>query len=79
MAYSPSMTVMMPNPNSLVVSPEKPVPVSQRTVVSAKDDEGYPEGGLQAWLVVLRSFLVYFSSFGIINSFSTFQARSSSY
>ncbi|KAJ8514460.1 hypothetical protein ONZ45_g8006 [Pleurotus djamor] len=33
----------------------------------------YPEGGLQAWLVVLGSFLVYFASFGVINSFGTFQ------
>ncbi|KAL5513477.1 hypothetical protein ACEPAH_3876 [Sanghuangporus vaninii] len=33
----------------------------------------YPEGGLRAWMVVLGSFLVYFASFGVINSFGTFQ------
>ncbi|PSR85526.1 hypothetical protein PHLCEN_2v5417 [Hermanssonia centrifuga] len=33
----------------------------------------FPEGGLQAWLAVLGSFLVYFASFGVINSFGTFQ------
>lgn len=31
------------------------------------------EGGLWAWLSVLGSFLVYFASFGVINSFGFFQ------
>ncbi|KAF2728469.1 MFS general substrate transporter [Polyplosphaeria fusca] len=31
------------------------------------------EGGSQAWLTVFGSFLVYYSSFGIINSFGFFQ------
>ncbi len=35
----------------------------------------FPEGGLQAWLAVLGSFLVYFASFGIINSFGAFQVH----
>ncbi|KAF4568336.1 hypothetical protein EYR40_010261 [Pleurotus pulmonarius] len=69
------MTDMVLNP--LIVSPEKPV-VPQSSIVSTKRDSrssdgDYPEGGLQAWLVVFGSFLVYFSSFGIINSFGTFQ------
>ena len=33
----------------------------------------FPEGGTWAWLAVLGSFLVYFASFGVINSFGTFQ------
>lgn len=31
------------------------------------------EGGVQAWLTILGSSLVYFSTFGIINSFGFFQ------
>ncbi|KAI9711719.1 MAG: hypothetical protein M1820_001863 [Bogoriella megaspora] len=31
------------------------------------------EGGLQAWFSVLGSFLVYFSTFGVVNSFGFFQ------
>ncbi|KAL7750344.1 hypothetical protein RI367_004117 [Sorochytrium milnesiophthora] len=37
-----------------------------------KPDE-YPEGGRQAWLVVLSSTFISFSSFGLINSFGVFQ------
>ncbi|KAH8693813.1 putative MFS monocarboxylate transporter [Talaromyces proteolyticus] len=33
----------------------------------------YPEGGLQAWLVVLGSFLGLFGSLGLINTIGTFQ------
>ncbi|KAI0076125.1 MFS general substrate transporter [Panus rudis PR-1116 ss-1] len=33
----------------------------------------YPEGGLHGWLAVLGSSLVYFASFGVINSFGAFQ------
>ncbi|OCB87716.1 MFS general substrate transporter [Sanghuangporus baumii] len=40
---------------------------------SQTDAVKYPEGGLRAWMVVLGSFLVYFASFGVINSFGTFQ------
>lgn len=32
-----------------------------------------PQGGVQGWLVVVGSALVYFASFGIINSFGIFQ------
>ncbi|KAJ5574292.1 uncharacterized protein N7459_008719 [Penicillium hispanicum] len=40
------------------------------------DAEGntYPEGGTQAWLVVLGSFLGLFGSLGLINTIGTFQA-----
>ncbi|EIM91720.1 MFS general substrate transporter [Stereum hirsutum FP-91666 SS1] len=43
-------------------------------IVAAVDDKSEcPEGGLHAWLAVLGSSLVYFVSFGLINSFGTFQ------
>ncbi|KAJ5693176.1 hypothetical protein N7462_002599 [Penicillium macrosclerotiorum] len=47
-------------------------PVSRVTT----DDEGniYPEGGLEAWLVVLGSFLGLFGSLGLVNTIGTFQA-----
>ncbi|KAJ3949583.1 uncharacterized protein N0V96_000704 [Colletotrichum fioriniae] len=37
------------------------------------EHEVYPEGGTQAWLAVAGSFLVYFASFGVVNSFGFFQ------
>ncbi|KAJ5709238.1 Major facilitator superfamily domain general substrate transporter [Penicillium malachiteum] len=47
-------------------------PMSQVTT----DAEGntYPEGGREAWLVVLGSFLGLFGSLGLINTIGTFQA-----
>lgn len=38
-----------------------------------RDDEDCPEGGAQAWLAITGSFLVYFASFGVVNSFGFFQ------
>lgn len=40
------------------------------------DAEGntYPEGGLQAWLVVFGGFMGLFASLGLVNSIGTFQA-----
>jgi MFS family permease len=40
------------------------------------DAEGntYPEGGLEAWLVVLGTFLGLFGSLGLVNTIGTFQA-----
>ncbi|ERS99586.1 hypothetical protein HMPREF1624_04791 [Sporothrix schenckii ATCC 58251] len=35
--------------------------------------ETFPEGGLEAWLVVLGAWLALFSSLGILNSLATFQ------
>ncbi|KAL5520863.1 hypothetical protein ACEPAF_2866 [Sanghuangporus sanghuang] len=37
------------------------------------DHSNYPEGGWAAWLVVLGSFLIYFSSSGVMTSFGVFQ------
>ncbi|CAK7235118.1 hypothetical protein SCUCBS95973_009161 [Sporothrix curviconia] len=36
--------------------------------------ETFPEGGLEAWLVVLGAWLALFSSLGILNSLATFQS-----
>ncbi|ETS74031.1 hypothetical protein PFICI_13897 [Pestalotiopsis fici W106-1] len=38
-----------------------------------KDVNESSEGGKQAWLAVAGSFLVYFASFGVVNSFGYFQ------
>ncbi|OAA62477.1 major facilitator superfamily transporter [Niveomyces insectorum RCEF 264] len=38
------------------------------------EQETYPEGGLEAWLVVLGAWLALFSSLGIMNSLATFQS-----
>lgn len=38
------------------------------------DDEIYPEGGLEAWLVVLGSFSAVVPAFGLLNTIGTFQA-----
>lgn len=40
---------------------------------SSHDDEDFPEGGLQAWLVVFGSFCAMFMVFGIVNSTGAFQ------
>ena len=42
-------------------------PFSNETTVGPK------EGGFQAWSTVAGSFLVYYASFGLINSFGFFQ------
>ncbi|KAL4924052.1 MCT family MFS transporter [Aspergillus undulatus] len=45
--------------------------VTPDTTVDA--DDGPPDGGTRAWLVVLGGFLTYFVTFGLLNSFGTFQ------
>ena len=41
---------------------------------TAKDEIVYPEGGLQAWLVVLGSFCGMFAGFGYMNTIGIYQA-----
>lgn len=46
---------------------------------STTDSESYdlkrrPEGGTEAWLTVLGSFLVYYASYGLVNSFGYFHS-----
>ncbi|KAL5373334.1 hypothetical protein DPSP01_012776 [Paraphaeosphaeria sporulosa] len=38
-----------------------------------KHEKTHQDGGRQAWLTVVGSFLVYYSSFGLVNSFGFFQ------
>ena len=46
---------------------------NNRTTDSSDDDEGFPEGGLRAWLGVFGSFCAMFMVFGIVNSTGAFQ------
>ncbi|KAI6782828.1 FAD-binding-domain-containing protein [Emericellopsis cladophorae] len=41
---------------------------------AAAEGQGPPDGGLKAWMVVAGGFLTYFVTFGLLNSFGTFQA-----
>lgn len=41
---------------------------------SSSEEEIYPEGGLNAWLVVLGSFSAMVPAFGLLNTIGTFQA-----
>lgn len=54
---------------------EIPATVSTANDASSGSDEhgDEKEGGLQAWLSITGSFLVYFASFGVANSFGYFQ------
>jgi hypothetical protein len=44
-------------------------------ISNADEEEPYPEGGLQAWLVVLGTFCTLLPSMGIINTMGILQAR----
>ena len=46
---------------------------NNRTSDGRDDDEGFPEGGLRAWLGVFGSFCAMFMVFGIVNSTGAFQ------
>ena len=47
-----------------VANPEK---ATTPTVPAGPDPAAFPDGGLQAWLVVLGAFCTVFASFGWIN------------
>ena len=47
---------------------------SPTSTVLTKDDVIYPEGGLQAWLVVLGSFCGMLAGFGYMNTIGVYQA-----
>lgn len=46
----------------------------QQHATTGTDAETYPEGGLQAWLVVLGSWLALMASLGVMNTLATFQS-----
>lgn len=78
-----SSEVAGPVPSEKQNEPPTPDPSPQvsDTAVGAQtsedeedDDDGYPEGGLKAWLVVLGSWLALFSALGLMNTLATFQA-----
>jgi MFS family permease len=48
------------------------VPISR--VTTDTDGNTYPEGGLEAWLVVLGAFLGLFASLGLVNTIGSFHA-----
>ncbi|KAF5337672.1 hypothetical protein D9758_013003 [Tetrapyrgos nigripes] len=49
--------------------------VEHRKLGSPDPSEGieYPDGGLEAWLVIFGSFLAFFATWGVINSYGVFQ------
>lgn len=69
-----------PSPQLFVVQSQPTrEPAAGNTSDSASDpqtllkDEAYPEGGLEAWLVVFGSFCGLFASLGLMNSIAIFQ------
>lgn len=69
-----------PNPQLFVVPSENNHnPAAGNTSDSSSDpqpllkDENYPEGGLEAWLVVFGSFCGLFASLGLMNTIAIFQ------
>ncbi len=66
--------------NAPPIPPTTPRPSSSCSVpptltdTNEEDDDTFPEGGLQAWLVVLGSFSAMLSLFGLINSAAVFES-----
>ncbi|KAG6006976.1 hypothetical protein E4U21_006496 [Claviceps maximensis] len=56
------------------VARERGTTTASSSSTSHQDEETYPEGGLQAWLVVLGSWFALMSSMGLMNSIGVFQA-----
>lgn len=44
------------------------------SIVISPDDDSIPDGGLLAWLQVLGTFLMFFNTWGIVNSFGVYQS-----
>lgn len=53
--------------------PETETSTETGAPVEDEEEEEEAEGGLHAWLTVIGSSLVYFATFGIVNSFGFFQ------
>ena len=79
---SPEATGPAPSGKQNDLPATGPPPPGSDTAVEAQtsedededNDDGYPEGGLKAWLVVLGSWLALFSALGLMNTLATFQA-----
>lgn len=65
-------------PSAVVIAADEPEKLlegkSEENCSEASEGE-YPDGGLDAWLAVLGSFLICFAPLGLMNSFGTFQVR----
>jgi uncharacterized membrane protein len=64
------------HPNNLNPAPSRDgeAPVQEKVTPPAEEDT-YPEGGKEAWLVVFGSFLSMVSSFGVMNTIAVIHAH----
>lgn len=72
---TPSSVAQMTHISSVVLikvnEPEKLLKEEEDS--SEVSENEYSDGGLDAWLAVLGSFLICFAPLGLMNSFGTFQ------
>lgn len=52
-------------------------PTAENPVLESEEDDGYPEGGLKAWLVVLGSWCAMVPSMGLLNTLGILHAWTS--
>ena len=52
---------------------EKDEEQDDQSVIVRPDDDSIPDGGLVAWLQVLGSFMIFFNTWGVVNSFGVYQ------
>ena len=52
-------------------------PTAENPVLESGEDNGYPEGGLKAWLVVLGSWCAMIPSMGLLNTLGILHAWTS--
>jgi hypothetical protein len=52
---------------------QEPAPETQQAIPDFSDPAVFPDGGLQAWLVVVGGFFALFASFGWVNCASSDQ------
>ena len=55
-------------PTDTILGDEEKAQV-QDIVLAQDENEQFPDGGTHAWLVVVGSYLVLFSTFGVVNSY----------
>ncbi|KAJ3499815.1 hypothetical protein NLG97_g22 [Lecanicillium saksenae] len=58
----------------MTLNDKEDIPISDGTQAKQATAPEFPDGGVKAWLVVVGGFLTYFVTFGLLNSFGTFQA-----